>query len=89
LANTIKPLHQSFKSTCRPLLKDRFHDMPFMAKPGHLEAAPRAADFAIVCTEYRLVDRYVDGYEKADQLKHGNADEDKIWEQGDGLSVRL
>lgn len=63
--------------------------MPFMAKHGHLEAVARAANFAIVCTEYRLVDRYVDRYEKADQLKQDNADEDDIWEQGDGLSVRL
>lgn len=52
--------------------------MPFMAKPGHLEAVARAADFAIVCTEYRLVDRYADRYEKADQLKQDNANEDEI-----------
>jgi hypothetical protein len=89
LANTIRPLHQLVKSVYRPLLKNRFHNMPFIAKPGHLEVAARAADFAIVCTEYRLVDHYIDRYEKADQLNQANADEDEIWEQGDGLSVRL
>ena len=63
--------------------------MPFMAKPGHLEAVARAADYAIVCTEYRLFDYYMDRYEKADQYKQDGADEEEIWEQGDGLSVRL
>jgi len=63
--------------------------MPFMAKPSHLEAVARAADYAIVCTEYRLFDYYMDRYEKADQYKQDGADEEEIWEQGDGLSVRL
>jgi hypothetical protein len=87
LANTIKPLHQSYKSIYRPLVKDRFHDLPFMAKSGHFESIARACDFATVCTEYRQVDYYMDRYEKADQLKQDNADEDEIREQGDGLSV--
>jgi hypothetical protein len=32
LTNTIKPLHQSYKSVYRPFLKDRLRDILFMAK---------------------------------------------------------
>jgi hypothetical protein len=31
----------------------------------------------------------MDRYEKADQRKRDGADEEEIWEQGGGLSVRL
>jgi hypothetical protein len=46
LANIIKPLHQSYKSIYHPLLKDRFHDLPFMTKSSHSDATARACDFA-------------------------------------------
>jgi hypothetical protein len=32
LTDTIQPLHQSYKGVYRLFLKDRFHDIPFMAK---------------------------------------------------------
>jgi hypothetical protein len=89
LTNTIKSLHQSYKSTYRPLLKDRFHDMPFMAKSNLSEVAARACDFVTVCSEYRQIDYFMDRYEKAGQFPQDSVDEGKSREQGDGLSVGI
>lgn len=87
LSNTIKPLHQPYKSLYRSLLKDRYGDATFIAKSSLPETIARACDFTTICTEYRQFDYYADRYEKADQLLQDNAGEDEVREQGDGLSV--
>jgi hypothetical protein len=89
LANTIKPLHQSYKGLYRSALKDRFGDPSFIAKSSLSETTARACDFATICTEYRQFDSYMDRYEKADQLKQGNAGEGEIQEQDDRLTVQF
>jgi hypothetical protein len=89
LTNSIKPLHQSYKSVYHPLLKDRFRDMPFMAKSSLSEMTARACDFATVCTEYRQVDYHIDRFEKANQLKQDNADEEEVRKQYQLCQKRL
>jgi hypothetical protein len=77
LADTIKPLCRSYKSVRRPLLKDRFRDMPFMAKSSLSEMIPRVR-LRHGLHRISSVDSYMDRYEKADQFKQDSASEDEI-----------
>ena len=63
--------------------------MPFMAKSSLSEMTARACDFATVCTEYHQVDCHIDHYEKPDQLKQDNANENEIWKQCQLCQKRL